>query len=213
MRTLSDYNYNGPSMRPLLQPGDGLIVDPETPFDALRKGDVICFKSPEKPIHVTHRIVGVTPGGCITRGDNNTGPDPYWITPELEPRLLTHVRRGDKTIRIRGGAMGMLTHWKNRARRAARRLASPLKQAAAAIADSGVFYRLYPMDKNLSVRRYRRDGSESRILFHGTRRVGRLKEDGAWHIKIPWRFFIDPGKLDRVQDLDHPSSIEKTGGV
>ncbi len=212
MRVLSDYNYNGPSMRPLLRPGDGLIVDAGTPFNCLRKGDVICFKSPEKPVHVTHRIVLAVPKGYITRGDNNSEADPYWITPELEPKLLTHIRRGDRTIKIRGGALGMLVHWKNLVRRAALRHVSPPRRMAAAMADTGVFYRLHPMDKKLSVRLYRRNETESRILFSGARPIGRLKEDGSWHIRLPWRFLIDPRELDLMINRDAPSRIEKSEG-
>jgi len=214
MRSMSHFNYNGPSMNPLLKPGDGLIVNPDTSFKYLGRGDVICFKLPGKPMHVTHRIVAVAPEGLVTRGDNNTGNDPYFITPEQNPTLLTHIRRGNRTIRIHGGEKGMRVHRKNQIRCLVRlRIVSPLKlslrRILASLADSCI--RLQPdfMSKQVSMHQFRGNGRTTWMLFCGQRRIGHLKVDGTWHIRIPWRFFIDPQKLMSREENGSPA-VEAT---
>lgn len=64
------------SMAPTLQPGDGFVVVPGALTD-VEPGDVVVFDAEE--IHggglVTHRIVGETDLGYVTRGDGNPFTD------------------------------------------------------------------------------------------------------------------------------------------
>jgi len=64
------------SMVPQLDPGDGFILIPSQLVDEYSVGDVITFEAENFPYdYVTHRIVGETPEGFITQGDNNTFTD------------------------------------------------------------------------------------------------------------------------------------------
>ena len=87
MKLISDYNYIGPSMQPLLLPGDGIIIAPDVNFESFRVGDVICYQKPDDPaITVVHRIVGFNNKRAITRGDNNSEIDSYTVTATLNPQ-------------------------------------------------------------------------------------------------------------------------------
>ena len=113
MRKISNYNYNGPSMYPVFKPGDGIIINKDIGFEQLKKGDVVCFNSKSVHYNIVHRIVKKVPNGYITRGDNNRDCDEGILTVNLQPELVTFVRRGDKTIKVFGGFLGMLVHRKN----------------------------------------------------------------------------------------------------
>ncbi len=199
-------------MSPVLKPGDGLILNPDVTFDDLRRGDIICFKSMNNPTYVVHRIIAITHGGLITRGDNNPENDPDPATPDQNPLLLTHIRRGSQTIRIHGGAKGMMVYRKNRIRRLVLRyIISPLilalKRIIATLSDSGFLYRLNPLDKKISVFQFNSNGKTAFMLFSGKRRIGHLKDNGKWHIRIPWRFFVDPQKLTKYEKNGFPGTM------
>lgn len=65
------------SMEPQLQPGDGFIAIPTAVAGPVETGDVIVFDAVN--LHggglVTHRVVGETDGGYVTRGDANPVTD------------------------------------------------------------------------------------------------------------------------------------------
>lgn len=64
------------SMEPQLSPGDGFFIIPTQIVDDYAVGDVITFRAENFPYEfVTHRIVGETPQGFVTQGDNNTFTD------------------------------------------------------------------------------------------------------------------------------------------
>lgn len=197
MRKISEYNYTGPSMRPLFRPGDGLMVTPGVGFDRLRRGDVICFINPHGPKRVVHRIVRISAEGLSTRGDNNPEADPYRVGPGLEPVLVTAIRRGGKTIKVRGGSLGMLIHYKNLSTRFVKRNFYPrLRGVLAGTAATGCLYGFKLFDKKLEVKSYKTLNGVKEFLFVGKRRAGHRLADGRWHIRIPWCFFIDPGRID-----------------
>ncbi len=71
------------SMTPTYRPGD-LVID--RPAHGLpRLGQVITFRhSADTSDVVTHRVVGVTPGGLIhTKGDANPAPDAWQLSPAM----------------------------------------------------------------------------------------------------------------------------------
>jgi signal peptidase len=72
------------SMRPAFDPGDMVVVTPE-PLRAIRVGQVISYRIPIGDHHVeSHRVIQVIRrGGEIsvrTKGDANSGPDPWTAT-------------------------------------------------------------------------------------------------------------------------------------
>jgi signal peptidase len=72
------------SMRPAFDPGDMVVVTPE-PLRDVRVGQVISYRIPIGDHHVeSHRVIQVIRrGGQIsvrTKGDANSGPDPWTAT-------------------------------------------------------------------------------------------------------------------------------------
>ncbi|MEM0007817.1 MAG: signal peptidase I [Candidatus Bathyarchaeia archaeon] len=66
------------SMEPTIPVGSIVVIKPANP-ETLKVGDIICFKvETEHPTTVTHRIIGITSQGFITKGDANEDPD-TWI--------------------------------------------------------------------------------------------------------------------------------------
>ena len=64
------------SMRPGIQPGDLAILRP-VPVHELRVGNVIAYLPPGQSTPVMHRIISRTATGILTKGDDNTSPDPW----------------------------------------------------------------------------------------------------------------------------------------
>lgn len=60
------------SMEPTIETNDGYIL---VPAYGVGTGDVVTFRSEERDEYLTHRIVGVTEQGYVTRGDNNRVTD------------------------------------------------------------------------------------------------------------------------------------------
>ncbi|MFB6179869.1 MAG: S26 family signal peptidase [Halorientalis sp.] len=65
------------SMQPTLDPGDGFVAIPAAISGPVEKGDVVTYQA--EKLHggglTTHRVVGKTEEGYITRGDGNPFPD------------------------------------------------------------------------------------------------------------------------------------------
>ena len=72
------------SMEPSIRDGDYIIIR-KTEASGLKDGDIICFRSEEAEIKGklnTHRIIGVTENGFVTKGDANKYPDEAEVSPE-----------------------------------------------------------------------------------------------------------------------------------
>ncbi|KPN31210.1 signal peptidase I [Halolamina pelagica] len=65
------------SMEPTLEPGDGFVAVPAAVTGDVEEGDVIVFRAEELQGGglTTHRVVGETERGYITRGDANPFTD------------------------------------------------------------------------------------------------------------------------------------------
>ncbi|WP_435066175.1 S26 family signal peptidase [Halobaculum sp. EA56] len=73
------------SMAPTLQPGDGFIAVPAALTPPPEEGDVIVFEAQELQGGglTTHRVVGETEAGYITRGDANPFTDQEGVEPPV----------------------------------------------------------------------------------------------------------------------------------
>ncbi|MCJ7560827.1 signal peptidase I, partial [Candidatus Bathyarchaeota archaeon] len=71
--------YTG-SMEPAIPVG-GIVVIKPVDSETLKTGDIICFQLSEDT-SVTHRIVNITDGGLVTKGDANDGPDQWTVKKE-----------------------------------------------------------------------------------------------------------------------------------
>ena len=66
-------------MRPGIQPGSLAVLEPVS-IRRLRVGNVIAYLPPGRTTPVMHRIVSITPGGIVTKGDANPTTDPWGRT-------------------------------------------------------------------------------------------------------------------------------------
>lgn len=62
------------SMEPTINMGDMVVTTPIT-SNAIKVGDIVAFND-GKEFPITHRVINITEGGFITKGDANEDPDP-----------------------------------------------------------------------------------------------------------------------------------------
>ncbi|MDR2501920.1 MAG: hypothetical protein LBC78_01575 [Oscillospiraceae bacterium] len=62
-----------------IKPG-ALVIAVQTPFDSLELGDIITFERSDGLLN-THRIISISDGAIITKGDNAAEPDAGYVTP------------------------------------------------------------------------------------------------------------------------------------
>lgn len=82
----------GRSMRPLFKGKDETVVI--SPVGTPRRGDVLLYES-EQGKQILHRVIRVTPEGCLMRGDNCLGTEPP-LTPDRIIGRMTAFWRGDR---------------------------------------------------------------------------------------------------------------------
>ncbi len=115
--------YRGHSMAGTFRPGDYLTLEPVS-VAAVRPGDVVVYRGVDRegaPDEVVHRVVAVTPGGLVARGDSNPRADSALITVDSLLGRVTHVERDGQTRVVRGGRWGLLRARLLRARHGARK--------------------------------------------------------------------------------------------
>jgi len=71
---------DGTSMLPTLEGGD-LVVIQGVPINQVHVGDIIVYGGTcsASGLSVVHRVVGITPAGLITKGDNNARTDQAFL--------------------------------------------------------------------------------------------------------------------------------------
>lgn len=72
------------SMEPTIAQNDGYLV---VPTEEISQRDIVVFRSEEREEYVTHRVVGRSEAGLITKGDNNADSD--------QASGYPHVQRGE----------------------------------------------------------------------------------------------------------------------
>jgi hypothetical protein len=106
------------------RPGDYLTVEPAS-IAAICPGDVVIYQGRDQagePEDVVHRVVAVTPGGLVTRGDNNPQIDNVLVTQDMLLGRVTHAERAGRTRPVWGGRPGLLRVRALHARRRVMRL-------------------------------------------------------------------------------------------
>jgi signal peptidase len=68
------------SMKPEFQRGDMIIV--QSIFLTPEVGDIITFNVNNKNVDISHRVISISNGAIITKGDNNPRKDDYGTTQE-----------------------------------------------------------------------------------------------------------------------------------
>jgi signal peptidase I len=188
---------SGPSMLPTLRVGDGLIVQAYDQQTTVRAGDVVVFCSAAKHRSVVHRVMSVSAAGIRTRGDNNNGMDPDLLQPADISGKVTAVRRGRRITPIWNGAAGRLRGRLCHTRRQlALRVSAVFRPLYRRLADSGI---LRLPSRWLGVRVVRLQRKRHIVLYAllwGRWAIGRYAPgDQEWHIRRPFRLFLDVDTL------------------
>lgn len=195
----------GVSMRPTLDEPDLLEVRPYGPR-RVRRGDVVCFKSPDTGRTVVHRVVSVgRPGtrdgrptdGIRTRGDNNLNDDPWVLQAGDVIGWVAAAQRGARRRAIASGWQGLVglgcVRLGRRIRRSAGLVPHTLYDFAAGL---GPFDYLLPRSLRARLARFDARHRVFLKLLIGGHEVGqydfRLKR---WEIQRPFRLFVDPQAL------------------
>jgi len=76
------------SMEPTMNIGDVFFVVPKSIAGELNVGDVVVFRFPEEPNLIVHRIIGQTPQGFATRGDNSPFADQQGDRPYVKDEMV-----------------------------------------------------------------------------------------------------------------------------
>lgn len=100
------------SMAPTLQPGDGFVAVPPALAGSVNQGDVITFDAEELNGGglVTHRVVGETESGYLTKGDANAFVDQDGSEPPVAPEQIKAValRLNGDVVRLPGLGLAVL---------------------------------------------------------------------------------------------------------
>lgn len=206
--TLKEFDYIGPSMNPLLKPGDRLqIVSYE--LDKMRVGDVVVFISPNNGSKVVHRVTSVNSDGIRTRGDNCNYQDEWVLSREHIIGRVVVAQRGERRRKVYGGPIGQLLGVATRAIKAIDvSICFLLRPAYDRLARAGVFRRWLPNKIKTKLISFDRvEGTELQLLM-GRRVIGRwLPGKTGWHIRRPFRLFVDEESLP-----ENPGKGSEVGG-
>lgn len=190
---------SGTSMTPTLKYGELVQVTPygEQP---VRAGDVVLFRAPQMSRDLLHRVVAVIGTAIRTRGDSNTGDDPWELQPSDVMGRVTAVwrRRTRRTVAggWRGRVAGRWMRWRRILAPCFYRMVHPLYLA---MAGSHALKRLVPPRLRPRVVAFGTGAKRGVRVLMGQRVVGWLDPvAGRWHIERPFRLFVDEAKLPRL---------------
>jgi signal peptidase I len=195
-------NFTGPSMKPTLKPGDGLGVHPYGDRK-IRIGDVVVACPPEREQHVVHRVVSVDSHGIRTRGDNNNNTDAWVLCAENIIGQVVGANRKNKNKTIYGGRPGRIYASGLKAIKqidwTVSRILHPVYHR---LASSGIFRNLLPLQLKTHVLCFKRANGIEMQLLMGRWVIGRrLNGQDRWHIRRPFRLFVDEHSLPEAQNI------------
>lgn len=174
--------YRGGSMAGALRPGDQLLLQP-TAFTALRRGDVIVFRTPDGAREIVHRLVARTAAGLHTRGDRAREIDREVVTPDRYLGRVWAVVRGNRQVTIAGGWRGLAAARWGRFTRAGLRflamLARPWRTASREARWVAWLSRL-PGVRRVRYATGRPDAPVLKLVWRGHVLARRSAADGRW---------------------------------
>lgn len=188
----------GPSMNPTLTAQDLLEIEPYE-LKRLRTGDVVLLLPPSRDHYVVHRVIGVSPGGIKTRGDNNTHADLWLLKPEDINGRVIAAHQGDTHRKIASGFLGRLTGLSCLFRRKTSGLTVKLlRPVYRSLCTAGLFGWLIPIKLTPQVATFRSGKNDFHKLLLGKRIIGSYdKSLLQWQIKRPYRLFVDESSLPK----------------
>jgi len=189
-------SYMGSSMSPTLKPGDRLQVVPCN-GQKVRKGDVIIFAPPGSESRIVHRVISVESQGIRTQGDNSSRADEWILSPDRIIGRVIFAQRKNRKQRIFGGLIGQFRGMIFRVISMVDSGVSPLlRPFYGRMTRSGIFRRGLPFQIRTRVLSFDRpEGTELQVLM-GRWMIGRwLPGMSRWHIRRPFRLFVDEESL------------------
>jgi len=194
-------------MKPLLRPGDTLLVEPYGSRE-IQPGDVVVFSNPRTRRRVVHRVVAASAAGVTTKGDNSSAPD-NWVLPHRDivgrveairrqGRLLPMPRQAPASLHVLQGRQ-----WCDRL---ASRLLHPLYHG---LARSRLLQGRLPAWLNLRLLCFPRPDGHEWQLWLGSLLIGRKQpQQPEWYIRRPFRLFVDVASLpgQSVESPGHQAS-------
>jgi len=203
--------HTGTDMSPTLHEPDILEVRPYGTVRA-RKGDVVCFKSPETNTPAVSRIVATCPDGIRTRGDSRRNDDPWVLRQGDIVGRVSGVERDGRHRVVHRGWKGRTALRYSQMCRLIRGLAGRIPHVLYGLLSGlGPFNNILP--RSLRPRlvcfsmRYRYwKGNISGVyrrtflrLLMGGRTVGRYDPyRDKWSIRHPFQLFVDEQTLMRA---------------
>lgn len=188
-------------MKPILKSGDRLQI---VPYDGLkiRQGDVIFFTHPEDGTKIVHRVVSVDSQGIRTRGDHCSHVDSWALSPDHVIGRVVYAQRGNRRRRIFGGTIGRIFAGAVRAIHLIdRAVCFLLRPTYDWLIRMGFFRRWMSGKMKMRVLFFKRPyGTELQLLM-GRRVIGRwLPGRTRWHIRRPFRLFVDEAELPKMDN-------------
>ena len=183
-------------MIPTLRPLDLVEVSPYG-GRLVQVGDVVAFLPRGKTVQVVHRVVGLSPEGVRTRGDNNVSEDHGFLrATDLNGHVIA-AWRGQKRLKIYGGSVGhLIANAVRIIRKPDRFISWILRPAYDALAGSGALRQILPPGWRPRLVSYLVDGSIHYQLLLSGHLVGRYDHVfGVWRIKRPFKLLVDERSL------------------
>jgi signal peptidase len=186
----------GTSMNPALKPGDRLQIIPYN-GRKIRRGDVIVCVPPGSESKIVHRVVLTDSDGIKTRGDNNDDLDEWVLSPDHIFGRVVAAKREKRRRRVFGGLTGQLCHSIVRAINLCDSSVSAiLRPSYNRLAKSDILRRWLPAQMRPRVISFNRAAGKELQLHLGRRIIGKwLPGYKAWHIRRPFRLFVDEKSL------------------
>ena len=179
-------------MFPTLKTGDTFRVVPYNDRD-ISVGDVVVFPSPYERTPIVHRVVSIDLHGIRTRGDNNNNMDGWVLCTEDIIGQVVCVNRKNRSKTIYGGLRGRIHASGLRAiKQIDLTISRILHPVYHRLASSGIFRNLLPQQLKTHVLCFKRANGIEMQLLMGRWVVGRrLTGQDRWHIRRPFRLFVD----------------------
>jgi len=174
-------------MYPTLREKDVIILQQDRPSHP-RVGDVILFTHPIDHHKIIHRIVRIK-NSVETQGDWNHSVDPWQIDPGNIISRIDYVLRGNRKIRIHGGALGGMIRLFIRCRYWLQLKRFPFAHSITH-RISGALWRFLPTKYRPRIYTFAGASGEDQQLLMGRLVIGWRRPGGRWFIKHRYRMFV-----------------------
>jgi len=199
--------FVGMSMYPTLRNLDILAISPIERKD-IHRGDIVVFKSPISGRMISHRVVALNNDNLSTVGDNMNAPDSAVAKYDSVVGRIEYLDRGLKSIPVRNGFAGLLSHYILRTRKRILGFAR-LKSILQSVKNR--FFRSYStIPSELTVAEYKEvkaylynypDAPVGRLFF-GDQVIGKTTNDFTkWKIDPKHIAAVDPGAIPSPKTL------------